>query len=78
MTNVGGFQMATGERRCYIIGYYISPDDTSTIESVIAALRECPQGSNLLVAGDLNTNREAPEGDRREEEIAANLTAAGL
>ena len=38
--NVVSFQMATGEQGWYIIGYYLSPNDTSTIESVVAALKE--------------------------------------
>ena len=38
--NSVSFQMETGERRWYIIGYYLSPNNTSTIESVVAVLRE--------------------------------------
>ena len=37
--NVVGFQMATGERRCYIVGCYLAPDDNLTIESVVTALK---------------------------------------
>ena len=40
--NVVRFQLATGARRWYIIGCYLAPDDTSTIESVVAALKERP------------------------------------
>ena len=52
--NVVGFQMSTGERRWYIIGCYLSPDNTLTIESVVVTLKERPQGAELLVAGDSN------------------------
>ena len=38
-THVVGFQLATGERRWYIVGCYLAPDDTLTIESVVAALK---------------------------------------
>ena len=76
--NVVGFQLVTGERRCYIIGYYLSPDDTSTIESVIKALKERPRRSELMLAGYLNINLEDPERDRREEEIMAALKTAGI
>ena len=31
--NVIGFQLATGARRWYIVGYYLAPEDTSTMES---------------------------------------------
>ena len=70
--------MATGERQWYIIGCYLSPDNNSTIDSVVAALKERPQVLELLVTGGLNTNLENLEGDQREKEIEAELTMAGL
>ena len=33
--NVIGFQLATGARQWYIVGCYLVPDDTSTIERVV-------------------------------------------
>ena len=63
--NVIGFQLATGARRWYIVGCYLAPDDTLTIERVIEALSSWPKGAELLVAGDQNANLAAPEGDRR-------------
>ena len=65
--NVISFQLETGERRWYIFVCYLATYDTSTIESVIAALNERPWGAELLVAGDLNINLAEPEGDHREE-----------
>ena len=63
--NVVGFQLATGVRQWNIVGCYLVPDDTLTIDSVVAALKERPRGSKLLVVGDFNTNLAKPEGDRR-------------
>ena len=37
-----------------------------------------PRGTDLLVAGDLNTDLGATENDRRGSEIAAALTEAGV
>ena len=54
------FELATGARRWYIIGCYLAPDNTLTIESVIAALRDRPKGTALVVARDLNTALEDP------------------
>ena len=54
------------------------PDDTSSIESVVAALKERPQGTALVVAGDLNTTFADPKNDRRGTEITSALTEAGL
>ena len=67
--NVISFQIATGVRRWYIVGFYLAPDDTLTIERVVEALRVRPKGAELLVVGDLNANLAAPEGDRRAEDI---------
>ena len=76
--NVVSFQLATGARQWYIIGCYLAPDNTSTIESVVAALKKRPRGTALLVAGDLNTKLSDPENDGRGTEIAAALTEAGI
>ena len=76
--NVVGFHLATGEWQWYIVGFYLAPDDTLTIDGVIAALNERPRGDKLLVEGDLNINMEEPEGYCREEEIVAALITAGL
>ena len=76
--NVIGFQLAAGARRWYIVGCYLAPDDTLAIERVVKALRERPKGAELLVAGDLNINLAAPEGDQREEDIAETLVTEVL
>ena len=76
--NTVGFQLTMGVGRWYIIGCYLAPDDTSTIESVVAALKERPRGTALIVAGDLNTTLTDPENDRRGIEIAVALTEAGF
>ena len=57
---------------------YRNPDDTSTIESVVAALKERPRGTALILAGDLNTTLADPENDMRGTEIAAVPTEAGI
>ena len=49
-----------------------------TIERVVEALQERPKGEKLLVAGDLNINFVAPEGDRRKEDITTTLATEGL
>ena len=69
--NVVGFQLATGARQWYIVGCYLAPDNTSTIESVVSAFKEHPVGAELLVAGDFRANLAEPEGSRRGEDIAA-------
>ena len=76
--NVIGFQLAIGARQWYIVGCYLAPDDTSTIERVVEALRDRPKGAELLVTGDLNINLAAPEGDRREEDITTTIDTEGL
>ena len=76
--NVIGFQQATGARRWYIVGCYLAPDDTSTIDRVVEALKERSKGAELLVAGDMNANLADPEGYWRGGDIAAALATEGL
>ena len=54
------------------------PNNTSTIESVVAALKERPRGAELLAAGDFNAKLSEMEDDRRGEDIAAELVTEGL
>ena len=60
------------------MGCYVDPDDTSTIESVVAALKGLPRGAELLGAGGLNVNLVETEGDRRGEDIAAAMATVSL
>ena len=76
--NVIGFQLVTGAWRWCIVGCYLAPDDTSTTERFAEAFRERPKGAELRVAGDLNINSVATEGDQREEYIAATLATERL
>ena len=54
------------------------PGDTLTIYRSVEALKERPKRAELLVAGDMNTNLADPEGDWREEDIAATMATNGL
>ena len=49
-----------------------------TMERVVEAIRRKPQGAELLVAGDFNVDIAEPEGNRRAEDIATELTTAEL
>ena len=77
-SNVVGFQMETGKGRWYIVGYYLAPNDTLTIKSVVTALKQRPRGAELLVAGDYNVNLAELEGDQRVEDISAAMAAEVL
>ena len=72
------FNLATGARQWYIIGCYLAPDDTSAIERVVAALRERPKGTALVVVGELNTEMEDSDKNRRVTKISAAMTEAGV
>ena len=76
--NVLSFKVATGARRWYIIGCYLAPENTSTIERVVAVLGDRPKGTALVVAGELNTDLEDTDNYWRGTEIAAAMTAAGV
>ena len=42
------------------MGCYLAPDDTSTIEIVVVALKERPRDAELLVVGYFNVNLAEP------------------
>ena len=63
--NVISFKVVTGQRRRYIIGCYLAPDDARTIERVVTALSDQQRGTALVVAGDLNTDLGDMECDGR-------------
>ena len=48
------------------------------IESAVAPLKERPRGDGLLVVGDFNVKLSELEGDRRGEDIAADMATEGL
>ena len=64
--NVVCFQMEKGERRRYIVGCYLAPGNTSTIDSFVATLKERPWGIKLSGGGRFQLKtvgaRGLPEG----------------
>ena len=60
------------------MGCYLEPYNALTIENVMVAISQRPQGGALLVAGDFNTNLSAPKRWTRDEEIAVAMDTAGL
>ena len=76
--NVISFEVATGRRRWYIIGCYLTPNDAQTIERFVTALGDQPRGTALVVAGDFNTDLGETASDGRGTEIGAALTEAGV
>ena len=76
--NVLGFQVATGERRWYIVGAYIAPEYEEMMERVVAAIGRKPRGAEMMVACDFNADIKAPEENRLAENIATDIAVAGL
>eukprot|EP00978_Attheya_sp_CCMP212_P036150 scaffold161999_cov90-Attheya_sp.AAC.1 len=75
--NVLSFQLVSGQKRWYVVGAYVPPADTSTIEYVSKALDDRPEGVDPILIGDLNANLADP-GSEREHEIAAAAADHGL
>ena len=57
---------------------YIALDDASTIESVVAAIRQRPQEAALLVSGNFNVDLINPEGNTRDKDTKAALYTVGM
>ena len=56
----------------------MSPDNALNIDAVTTYSSQWPNDSDLVVAGDFNSDLEAPEGNAQCEEIAADITTAGV
>ena len=59
------FHMASGVHQWFIFGY-IAPEDVSMIEGVVTEFGRIPRGTAVMVAGNINSNLEDPEGSHRE------------
>ena len=62
VTDVVIFHMVKGDQQWYIIRYYLSPDDASTIKCFLMDVVKLPRWSELLVAGNFNADITGPEG----------------
>ena len=76
--NIVNFQLEKWERRCYIIRCYLYPNNSLAIESIIAVLKERPQGLEILVAGYFNADLVQTEKATRKDEIVTALKATLL
>ena len=59
--NVIFFHMVSGDRRWFIVGCYLAPDEAWTTEDVVAAIINWTWGAALLVIGNFNTDLDTPE-----------------
>ena len=53
-TNAIACQLATGERRWYIVRCYLPPGNGTAIQYIEAAMAKRLRGTELIVAGDFN------------------------
>ena len=60
--NVAILQLIIGGRHWYVVGCYLVPHKTSTLERVVAAICQQPQGAELLISGDFNADLSVPDG----------------
>ena len=52
------------------MGYYLALNNDSSIECIVAAIDQSPQGMVLLVAGDFDTEISEPKGHACDKEIS--------
>ena len=58
--------------------FYLTPNNTLMIESIVAGLRERSRGSEFMVVIYFNADLARPERAEQDKEIAADLVASGL
>lgn len=76
--NVVSAVLVTGSRRQPLVGAYIPPEDTSTIEYVDQALKRFETGPNPILLGDLNVSLSDPPSGDRSIQIVTMLANHGL
>ena len=72
--NIITCQLVTGKGRYCVIGCYISPHDTATVDDIEKAIHECLRGCIPMLMGDLNINFEDPR-DARDDKVTEILDA---
>jgi hypothetical protein len=65
--NLLTFQLITGYEQFYVMGIYISPNDTTGVDVLCAAWASCLANCVPLVLGNLNIIFEDPRGTREEQ-----------
>ena len=58
--------MVTGRGRLYVVGCYIAPGDTKTVEAVRTAWEDYPRDCSTILLSDLNANLRDRIGARAE------------
>ena len=53
-----------------MVGCYLAPHDTSTLENIVAAIGYRTRGAEILINGDFNNDLESTEGEKRDKAIA--------
>ena len=76
--NFVNFQLVKGRGLWHVVGYYLAPRGTSTLESVVTEIVHRPRGAELLIAGDFNIDLEFMDVNERNYEIASVMVTEGL
>ena len=61
-----------------MVGCYIAPRESSTLENVVAAIGHRPIGVDLPIAGNFNADLESPDGNKHDKTIASVMATEGL
>ena len=65
--NVISFVIMAGWNRWFVVGAYMPPNNQPTLHRVEKALAQCPVGTEMLLARDLNNRLEQPRKYSKEE-----------
>ena len=76
--NVSTFLMVVEGRRWYVVVCYLVPHNASTLECVVTAIGQIPQGMELLVANDFNVDLSSLYMYARNETIMAVILSERL
>ena len=67
--NMVSFLLTSGERRWYVVGVYMPPNDVPDVHCVEQALQAAPKRLEMILMGDLNARLGKPR-DECEKDLA--------
>jgi Reverse transcriptase (RNA-dependent DNA polymerase) len=75
--NVISFQLVAASQRWGVVGAYVPPSDSDTVEYITRAFEDMPRAISPILLGDLNVDLASPR-DGRGQAIAAEMASLGL
>ena len=61
-----------------MVGCFVALSNTNTIKKITRAIKQCPNGADMLVVEDMNIEIDDPKVNERDDTIAASQATSGM